>query len=254
MIEELLKDKYKENWIKFRRELFYRIKYNQFKITTGIHLFNAKECLETYNKRMYEKHKEFIYRNKVIFDIGSQFGDYSIIWNKIYHNSVYAFEPLINNFNISFRNMKLNYASTQICKILELDNEIFELYNGDIPFLFIFNCAIGNTKEINGIIKNNMLMQNFNGENYKSYKVQDLIPFTKPDMIKIDVEGFEIEVLKSLNSIINEHKPDFIIEVHSHFLRSEVIRLLKNYKIYYEDIMINTDKEYISILFMKVNE
>ena len=42
MIEELLKDKYKENWIKFRRELLYRIKYNQFKITTGIHLFNAK--------------------------------------------------------------------------------------------------------------------------------------------------------------------------------------------------------------------
>ena len=67
MIEELLKDKYKENWIRLRRELFYRIKYNQFKITTGIHLFNAKECLETYNKRMYEKHKEFIYRNKVIF-------------------------------------------------------------------------------------------------------------------------------------------------------------------------------------------
>ena len=32
------------------------------------------------------------------------------------------------------------------------------------------------------------------------------------------------------------------------------IAQLKNYKIYYEDIMINTDKEYISILFMKVNE
>ena len=30
MIEELLKDKYKENWIKFRRELFYRIKYKLY--------------------------------------------------------------------------------------------------------------------------------------------------------------------------------------------------------------------------------
>ena len=33
------------------------------------------------------------------------------------------------------------------------------------------------------------------------------------DLIKIDVEGFEIEVLKSLSSIIEQHKPDFIIEV-----------------------------------------
>ena len=57
-------------------------------------------------------------------------------------------------------------------------------------------------------------MQNFNyqyGENYKTYKVQDLIPFTKPDMIKIDVEGFEIEVLKSLNSVIEQHKPDLYL-------------------------------------------
>ena len=29
------------------------------------------------------------------------FGDYSIIWNKIYHNAVYSFEPLINNFNLT---------------------------------------------------------------------------------------------------------------------------------------------------------
>ena len=46
-------------------------------------------------------------------------------------------------------------------------------------------------------------MQNFNGETYKTYKVQDLIPFTKPDMIKIDVEGFEIEVFKNDNDRIN---------------------------------------------------
>ena len=39
--------------------------------------------------------------------------------------------------------------------------------------------------------------------------------FTAPDLIKIDTQGFEREVLSGAERVINTHKPDLYVEVHS---------------------------------------
>ncbi len=235
MIEDLIQDRYKKNWIKLRRSYFKIVKYNWFKVTTNIKFVNYDDCLETYNKRMYEKHKEFIYHNKVIYDIGAQFGDYLIIWNKIYNNTVYGFEILKDNYQKSIENLKLNNYT-----------------NSEKEGIKLFNLGIGKSDYIYGNISNNMLMSNNSGEKYKTEQIQNLPINQNPDMIKIDVEGFEIEVLQSLKSIIDECKPDFIIEIHSHDLKNEVLRLLQNYELKYEDVVIDNNVEYVSILFMKI--
>ncbi len=235
MIEDLIRDRYKENWIRLRRSYFKIVKYNWFKVTTNIKFKNYDECLETYNKRLYEKHKDFIYHNKVIYDIGAQFGDYLIIWNKIYNNQVYGFEILKDNYQKSIENLKLNNYS-----------------NSEKEGIKLFNLGIGKSDYIYGNITNSMLMLSNSGEKYKTEQIQNLPINQKPDMIKIDVEGFEIEVLQSLKSIIDECKPDFIIEVHSYDLKKEVLRLLQNYELKHEDVVIKRDNEYVSILFLKL--
>ena len=51
-----------------------------------------------------------------------------------------------------------------------------------------------------------------------SYKI-------KPDIIKIDVEGFEVEVLNGGLNTLNESK-NIIIETHSKILQVEVAKIL----------------------------
>lgn len=50
----------------------------------------------------------------------------------------------------------------------------------------------------------------------KSQKLTTCLPNIKPDLIKLDVEGHEVQALRGMWSIVQKYKPDFIIEVWPH--------------------------------------
>ena len=45
-------------------------------------------------------------------------------------------------------------------------------------------------------------------------EIYDTLKLKKPDLIKIDVEGYEIEVLKGSKNLLKKLKPTIIIEIH----------------------------------------
>jgi hypothetical protein len=47
-----------------------------------------------------------------------------------------------------------------------------------------------------------------------------------PDVLKIDVEGAEHDVLRGATSLLSEHRPAVIVEVHSQLLEHECLELL----------------------------
>jgi precorrin-6B methylase 2 len=56
---------------------------------------------------------------------------------------------------------------------------------------------------------------------------RDLV--TAPGIIKIDVDGYEVEVLNGSNRILQRQNVDLLIETHSIALENESIRLLRSF-------------------------
>ena len=184
-------------------------------INIDIKISNYYDCKEVLFDNIYFKYKEFLPKGDgIVFDIGSQYGDYAIACNKLYGSKpVIAFEPLQRNFKIAKRNIKLSKADDSV---------------------FLHNVAISNQQVIG--IDNKSMFSNLNtgGKLYTPpiIVLDDLIKglerkyIVEIDIIKIDVEGFEMNVLDSAINAIKKYKPKLIIETHTFDLYKKVSYLL----------------------------
>ncbi|MFN4234271.1 MAG: FkbM family methyltransferase [Bacteroidia bacterium] len=176
----------------------------------------------------------------IIFDIGSNIGETTLNFAKLTGTSgmVYSFEPdkycfdklLKNISNNSFKNIKpINIG---------LGNEEGDFFlASENPYNKGGNKVIRNAdKKPNIIIKT--LDSFVNSEN-----------ISKIDFIKIDVEGFEYNVLKGGINAIAKFRPILFIEINDKLLRmqsssaQQVVNLLEKY---YSNIVIAETNEKIT--------
>ena len=143
---------------------------------------------------------------EVVCDIGANYGDSAIWWSKVKGASVMAFEPLKDVFRILEANVALNKVDVST-----------------------FNIAIGNGKSINASRKQNMLTKSVETDSTSvGTKKLDDLGIQKMDILKIDVEGFELDVLNGAVRCIEKLKPRIIIETHSTELRNYCDKFLRN--------------------------
>lgn len=159
--------------------------------------------VETFILKMYEFCD---FSGKVVIDIGAQTGDSTLYFSLKGAKMIYAFEPLEDNYKILVKNVTHNKIN---CKC--------------------FNIGLGNTtKDISVFVSGNMAMAASIDDysEYESIKMNKLDNLNlNADIIKIDVEGFETEVLRGGLKTINNIK-DIIIETHNKTLSAEVAELL----------------------------
>ncbi len=136
--------------------------------------------------------------NAVILDIGANVGSHTVYW-ALERNArkIYAFEPLPDTFSILKTNIELNNLQSKVV-----------LYNTGLSDT---DCTtkIGLYRETN--IGGTSFKKDQNGE-FKfspldSFEIKEHI-----DLIKIDVEGAEIEVLNGAINTIKESKPIIVLE------------------------------------------
>jgi FkbM family methyltransferase len=156
--------------------------------------------------------------NPVILDIGAHKGESIKNFLKYKPDSIiYAFEP---NKNLA-KNLKKKFSTNKQVSI--------------------FDCAVSNEKKlylfipyINGYpfsglssVNKEFVLERL--DNYYSFNYQEKISFRKvkiktitidelsikPDLIKIDAEGYEYEILKTAIKTTKESKPIFIIEYNN---------------------------------------
>lgn len=133
-------------------------------------------------------------KNKIVVDAGSDYGEFAIYCAKLGAKKVYAFEPVSGNYDLLVKNIKINDLSKKVIpiKIALGDKKGYAIINFDF---------FGD-----GSAKIDLNMNKKNSEKINIIKLDD---FTKEKIgfIKMDVEGYETNVLKGAVNIIKNYKP-----------------------------------------------
>lgn len=135
----------------------------------------------------------------VIYDIGANIGNHSIYFSYNFPRAnIYSFEPMKENYMLLENNIKENNFNNTT----------------------LFNFALGMSEmeasmEFRVENNNGTASINENSENGEKVmvKVLDELNLPLPNFVKIDVEGFELNVLKGMKRILIQSKPDLWIEV-----------------------------------------
>ena len=189
--------------------------YVRFRIRENIRFANPTQCFEVISNRMYEHYPDFLpISNGLMVDVGPQYSDWSIIAAKKYGSNVISFEASRRNFEIGVKNIFLNKMEKRITPhYLALGNQIgyvLSHYDGGMVN------TIGNGEP----------------ETIPMTRL-DAYAFTqKPDLIKIDIEGYELEALHGMREVLLQYKPRIIIETHTSLLKEQCSSFL--YSLGYE--------------------
>jgi len=195
------------------------------------------------NEKRYLKNKLLKHENIVIFDVGANLGTYSDKVQKIFSNKkvfLHLFEPnkyLIKNLSSKFSGHSINEVA-----ISDFNSES-DLYINSISSqssLIEENSFIG--EEVEKIIVNTIRLD--------KYIVEKQIE--KINLLKLDVEGYELNSLKSLGEYLNQENIE-IIKVEIHFQKGDnfgSINEILNKNGFYLDGFTNTKYLKGEILFV----
>ena len=199
---------------------------NKFNISINNFIFeiDIRESIErkTFFLKSYEKERmsylvNYIKKSNIFIDIGAHIGFYSILTSN-YFKQIYSYEPNFRNYQKLLKNIKQNKLEKKIKA---------------------FNHGLGEKQQkLKGISANkgeliqtsgfSISKNNITGEDVSILKGDDVIKLTNEDItLKIDVEGYEYNVLKGLEGTLNNNNCFIQIEIWDKNLKN-VLSFLEN--------------------------
>lgn len=171
-----------------------------------------------YELDMLKDIEEKVSNNDLILDVGANIGNHSIHFAKICNCNVLSFEPQKEVFSILNENIRLNNLSS----LVKAYNIGIGARNtkGNLTIIDKNNSGTGKIEfDENGEI----IVKTLDSILKKYTNINDL------KIIKIDVEGRELEVLQGARGIINKFNPMIYIEIQSSNLFEEISLFLSKY-------------------------
>lgn len=177
-----------------------------------------------YEFKELEVFKDLLKNSKIIFDVGAHIGKYSIMSSNLNPKSkVYAFEGERDNAKILSINKKINHL-----KNLQVINKALSNRIGKVKF-YLSQTGLMTTKSNNFKSVETETIDNFLEKNKIGYI----------DLIKIDVDGSELDVLKGARiSLSKGIIKNMIIEV-SQETKKEVMGLFSRYGYSVSEVLYN---------------
>lgn len=221
MIKKYLFNKFFYNKNKFFQHPSNFVIYKNDDISKEIILYGLyeRDILFALSKKIFPK----LDLRKNLIDIGANIGNHSIFFSEFF-NKIYSFEPINSNFEI----LKINsYKKNNI--------NIFNYGCSDKQKTVYLEMNLKNNFGNYSIIakKSNQ------SEKVKLKKLDDLILKNKIKnigVVKIDVEGHELEVFKGGIKVLKHMSPILLFESNFQENNFEILKFLKdnNYKYFYE--------------------
>ncbi len=191
------------------------------------------------NEKKLFKVKKYIDINEksLIIDIGANIGSVSLPLAQNFNNSqIYSIEPTIYAFKKLKQNINLNL---KLKKRIKTFNNFASYKNKKIKFIH------SSWKLINGDKKHGIHKGILKKTSNKSISIDKLLKRNKKRvrLIKIDVDGYELEVLKSAEKTLEKNKPIIYFELAPYLYKEmgytvdHLIRYIKkiDYAFYDED-------------------
>ena len=243
------------------------------------HLTKYKFLLNTYHHKGYwyygKKRKEktikvfksAIKPNSFVLEIGGHIGYFTTFFAQLVGEGgkVVVFEP--GNENLKYLNSNVKLLPVELQKAITVVNKGAADLDGKLDFYI---------DPITG--QNNSFVKNFevffsnreNSADTKAELIKESVSVTRldtwfqdkktlPDFVKIDVEGFEWNVIQGFVKSIEQKHPDLMIEIHSD--AEKIIQFFKenNYTIFNDELReIKDYKDYIkyktSNMFFRPNQ
>lgn len=157
-------------------------------IYTGLHEFNDMAFL-----------LHFLTPNDIFFDIGANIGSYTILSSGVCKAETISIEASTNTVIITHKNIALNKLQDKVRVI----NAAAGAEIGTLNF--------SKNEDVTNHVISTDEFQNDNVETINVIKVDDLSIQNKPALIKMDVEGFESEVLKGMGETLKQESLKAII-------------------------------------------
>jgi FkbM family methyltransferase len=188
--------------------------------------------------------KNFLKEDSVVLDVGANIGVFSVYCANVCKNGrVYSFEPVSFVFGILSKNTK-NYKNCFCFKLgvgSENEEKIIKIRSWNPGY---------STIDIENIERK---AESFDvEEKIKIVKLDDWIKesdISKIDFIKIDVEGYELEVLKGAIETIKKFKPVLGISIHHPKLKDEVFNFFDKNNLNYNLKMSSKDSNDIFAIY-----
>ena len=169
-----------------------------------------------------------IHKDADVIDVGANIGYYVLMERNLTNGMIYAFEPDIKNFADLNENILLNKADKIHCYHAAVSNK-----RGTATM------HLSKLSNVHTLLPDDVLNQ-MSGETVKvktiklSKHIKEVLK--KPiDLIRMDIEGYEVEVLEDVVEMVSKQivKPAVLFEIHSqkyneeHSLTKQLMRLMK---------------------------
>lgn len=162
-----------------------------------------------YEKNVIHWLKRLVAETKqpVFYDIGANYGFYSLMLSSSC-SAVYAFEPVKSTFKILKKNISINKLKNVKLVRAAIGSE------HKVGYINIYSSS-GNNSTYKRNIPANHPTKFLKKEEIKFIKLSDyslansLLP---PTLMKIDVEGGELDVLRGAKTLIEKYMPTIVIE------------------------------------------
>lgn len=200
-------------------------KLNEFSMYLDLITPGISKTLAVYKTReddMIQVVKEVLKPGMTVIDCGSNIGFYPLLEAKILKNSgsIYAIEPDVRNFKLLKKNIKIcpygeNIKPFQMA--FSNNNGISKMFVAEQSNLNKLSSKddrkFSNRHSIDGVVDvKTITMDDFCDQQNIS-----------PDLIRMDIEGFEVEVFQGMKKIFAKAKSGFMVflELHPHAYSNE---------------------------------